>query len=397
MRVMVAMSGGVDSAVAADLLMRAGHEVVGVTMKLWGGSSDRGCCSVADVDDARMVALRLGIPHHVLNMSDEFGSAVVDPYVQAHVAGRTPNPCMECNRHIKFGALMSRADALGFDALATGHHARLDSHARLGREDPPRLRRGMDRSKDQSYVLAVVDPPVLGRVLLPVGDLTKEQVRARARELGLRVAAKPDSQEVCFVSSRQGRAEFIGKRAPLHPAQVVESGTGSVLGTVPSVELVTVGQRHGLGAAVGRPVYALEVDVERRRVTAGSREEMMTAYLEVDCWRPAGAGGRAGALAGKQVLVQASAHGRVTRGEIAEGEGGNGVALAAPVRRVAPGQPVVCYDLSDDAVIAWGVARSAALRPGKETVGHAGPVSAGADERPCRPGKEMSGSAGRNS
>ncbi|NCG25606.1 MAG: tRNA 2-thiouridine(34) synthase MnmA, partial [Actinobacteria bacterium] len=176
--VMVAMSGGVDSSVAAALLLDAGHEVVGVTMKLWGGPSDTGCCAVSDVDDARRVADHLGIEHHVFNFGEDFERDVVGPYVADHAAGRTPNPCIECNRHLKFDRLLRRADALGFELLATGHHAQVVDTA-----DGPRLGRGADDAKDQSYVLHVLDGDVLRRLLLPLGHMTKADVRAIAADL----------------------------------------------------------------------------------------------------------------------------------------------------------------------------------------------------------------------
>ncbi len=195
-RVLVAMSGGVDSSVAAALLRERGHDVTGVTLKLWGGDSDSGCCSVSDVEDARRVAAQLDIPHYVFNFTDEFDAAVVDPYVDSYANGSTPNPCVECNRSIKFGRLLERADALGFDYLATGHHARvaLDGH------DGYRLRRGVDVAKDQSYVLYMLGQRELARTLLPVGELTKVAVREHASRLGLRTAQKPESMDVCFIT-----------------------------------------------------------------------------------------------------------------------------------------------------------------------------------------------------
>ncbi|HEY2214544.1 MAG TPA: asparagine synthase-related protein, partial [Acidimicrobiales bacterium] len=195
MRVMVAMSGGVDSSVAAALLVEQGHDVVGATLKLWGGPSDSGCCSVADVDDARRVAQQLGIDHHVFNLTEEFDQHVVAPYVASHQRGHTPNPCIECNRSIKFDRLLERAERLGFDVLATGHHARVT------RDDAFQLRRGADADKDQSYVLSMLGQGELARVTFPVGEMTKAEVRVHATRLGLRTADKPDSQDVCFINS----------------------------------------------------------------------------------------------------------------------------------------------------------------------------------------------------
>ena len=212
------MSGGVDSSVAAALLVEQGHDVVGATLKLWGGESDSGCCSVADVDDARRVAQQLGIDHHVFNLTEEFDRQVVTPYIAAHAQGRTPNPCIECNRSIKFDRLLERADRLGFARLATGHHARVTRDAAAGL----RLRRGADADKDQSYVLSMLGQAELSRVLLPVGEMTKADVRAHAARLGLRTAGKPDSQDVCFIGSVEGRQGFLADKLQFHPAEVTD-------------------------------------------------------------------------------------------------------------------------------------------------------------------------------
>jgi tRNA-specific 2-thiouridylase len=339
------MSGGVDSSVAASLLVDAGHDVVGATLKLWGGPSDSGCCSVADVDDARRVADQIGVDHHVFNFTDTFDTAVVVPYVEAHAAGRTPNPCIECNRHIKFGALLERARRLGFDALATGHHARID-----GTVSALRLRRGADRAKDQSYVLSMLDQSALAQVLLPVGALTKAQVRAYAADLGLRTALKPDSQDVCFIGSAEGRRGFLGDRLPLHAGEIVDADSGDVVGTVPAVELVTVGQRRGLGVAVdGRRLYALAVDVDARRVLVGRGDAALAVHVPVGrpTWvdRPLDKGARA--------LAQTSAHGRAAPCAWL----GDAVVFDRPQARVAPGQTVALYDEDDtDAVTGSAVA-----------------------------------------
>jgi tRNA-uridine 2-sulfurtransferase len=332
-RVMVAMSGGVDSSVAAARLAAEGHEVVGVTLKLWGGEGDRGCCSVSDVDDARSVARRLGIEHHVFNLGDAFEREVVAPYVADHAAGRTPNPCVECNRHIKFDRLLRRAEALGFDRLATGHHARV--------VDGPggrRIARGADRAKDQSYVLHPLDRRALDRVVFPVGDLTKDEVRAEAARLGLVTAAKADSQDVCFITATGGRSAFLGPRIRTRPAPVVDT-TGTEVGRVAAVELVTIGQRRGLGLPGGGDRrYVIDVDPAEPRVTVGSADDLLTTELPVDGFRWVG-----DAVPG-QLLVQRSAHGRADPATVTEhGAGRATVHLAAPVPRTAPGQSVVLY------------------------------------------------------
>ncbi|MDP9419708.1 MAG: tRNA 2-thiouridine(34) synthase MnmA [Actinomycetota bacterium] len=338
------MSGGVDSSVAAALELDAGHEVTGCTMRLWGGASDTGCCSVADVDDARRVAQQLGIDHFVFNFGDDFDAAVVRPYVAAHAVGRTPNPCVECNRSVKFDRLLHRAQALGFDALATGHHARV---AHL--DGRWRLRRGIDQAKDQSYVLHMLGQRQLARVRFPVGELDKAEVRRRAAALGLRTASKPDSQDVCFITSTAGRASFLGDRTLLTEGRVVDLD-GVEVGRVPAVQLVTVGQRRGLGLAGGAEArYALAVDVASARVTVGQLDDLRTTEvgLAAMAWvdRP---------VAGP-VLVQASAHG-LARPATFDVEAAL-VRFAEPVIRVAPGQSVVLY--RGDEVLGGGMATAA--------------------------------------
>ncbi len=346
-RVLVAMSGGVDSSVAAALLLDAGHEVTGVTLKLWGGDSDTGCCSVSDVDDARRAADLLGIEHLVFGFSDDFERHVVEPYVRDHALGRTPNPCIECNRHLKFDRLWRRAEALGFDAIATGHHARI-----VEGPDGPRLSRGADEAKDQSYVLWVVPPEVLARTLLPVGDRTKDEVRALAATIGLRTAAKPDSQDVCFITRRAGRAEFLGRRIALRSGKVLDAA-GDVVGEVPAVELVTVGQRHGLGVSgTGEPRYALSVDPVAATVTIGERADLLTTEVELAgvTWH--------GAPVTGAVRAQCSAHGAARPAEVVAGAAAADVIVrfVDAVPAVAPGQSVVLYDSSGDVVLGGGTA-----------------------------------------
>lgn len=347
MRLLVALSGGVDSSVAAAELRRDGHELAAVTMRLWGGPSDTGCCSVADVEDARRVAAQLGLEHHVFDFSERFEHTVVDPYVSDHAAGRTPNPCVECNRYLKFDALLDRADVLGFDAVATGHHARIVQHG--GRA---RVARGADRAKDQSYVLHPLQDAALQRVLFPVGDLTKAQVRDRARELGLRTADKPDSQDVCFVTASDGRAAFLGARTPLHAAEVVDTD-GRVVGRTDAVELVTIGQRRGLALAGGPDRrYVVDVDVAARRVVVGPPERLRREVVELDGveWN--------GEAPSGTVYVQTSAHGPADPAVVESADPGSHSAVlrwATARPRVAPGQSVVVYD--GDVVLGGGVAR----------------------------------------
>ena len=333
MRVLVAMSGGVDSSVAAALLRDEGHHVVGATLKLWGGASDSGCCSVADVEDARRVAQQLGVDHHVFNFTDDFEERVVGPYADAHAAGRTPNPCIECNRHLKFDRLLDRAVRLGFDAVATGHHARVVPGG--GRWQ---LRRGADAAKDQSYVLSMLGQERLERILLPVGEMTKADVRARAAALGLRTAAKPDSQDVCFISRGGGRRAFLAPRIPLHPGRVVDAVTGQQVGTVPAVELVTVGQRRGLGPGDGVRRYAWSVDVATATVVAGTAAGACADEVVLDAGSLSWVDGPV--APGTPVLAQTSAHGPAAPGVF---EGG-AVRWEEPQRRVAPGQTVALYD-----------------------------------------------------
>lgn len=345
--VLVAMSGGVDSSVAAALLVEAGYEVTGVTMKLWGGDSDTGCCSVSDVDDARRVAQQLDIPFHVFNFGEGFTAHVVEPYVAAHAAGVTPNPCIECNRHLKFDALLKRADALGFATIATGHHARIVQ----GPDGVRRLARGADAAKDQSYVLHMLGQHQLARVLLPVGSMTKAEVRAEAARLGLRTAAKPDSQDVCFITSTGGRTAFLGDRIPLRRGRVVDTD-GAEIGTVDAVELVTVGQRRGLAPGRdGTARYALDIDVEAATVTIGTAAELEDTSVSLTqvVWADQPVLG--------PVLVQCSAHGTPVPATLVAPDPADPsrrtVSLAAPLRRIAPGQSVVFY--AADEVLGGGI------------------------------------------
>ena len=354
MKVMIAMSGGVDSSVAAALLVEQGHEVVGVTMRLWGGESDTGCCSVSDVDDARRVAQQLGIDHLVFNFTEDFNEHVVAPYVQAHTVGITPNPCIECNRHVKFARLSERATLLGFDAVATGHHARVTActDSTLGELE---LERGADRAKDQSYVVHMIDQAELARTMFPVGGMTKTEVRAHAARLGLRTATKPDSQDVCFITSTGGRTTFLGTRIPFRSATVVDTA-GVIVGEVPAVEMVTLGQRRGLGLAGGGPKrFVVDIDIEKSVVTIGDESDLLTAGHSVRnmTWvrSPEFVAGF------DTVLLQCSAHGTPQPATVSISNDGltAEVRWTQPQRRISAGQSMVLYDPTDRFVLGGGI------------------------------------------
>ena len=343
-RVLVGMSGGVDSSVAAALLVDAGFEVVGVTMKLWGGESDSGCCSVSDVDDARWVANQLDIEHHVFNFGDEFNEHVVAPFVDTHRTGGTPNPCIECNRHIKFDLFFDRASMLGFDRIATGHYARVTELA----DGTHRMQRSIDPLKDQSYVLHMLGQDVLSRLALPVGGWHKPDLRAEAQRRGLLTAAKPDSQDVCFITKDGGREKFLGARGGLTPGVIVTED-GTEVGSVPATELVTIGQRKGLNVSgMSEPNFVVDVDLRESVVTIGPRRSLQveeTGFIN-PVWADDSFTGSA--------RVQASAHGVALPAEVHADR----VVWAEPRDRIAPGQSVVFYegDGPDATVIGGAIA-----------------------------------------
>jgi tRNA-specific 2-thiouridylase len=279
--VVAALSGGVDSAAAAALLVERGHRVVGMTMRLYDArgtvASAGRCCGPRDVDDARRVCEHLGIPFYVVDFAAEFAAAVVDDFVEAYLGGETPNPCVKCNQHIKFTPLLQRARAIGADVVATGHYARLDPDGAGGY----RLRRGVDTSKDQSYFLFSMPPEELGAVRFPLGAMAKDEVRARAAALGLPNAAKPESQEICFVPDGD-YAGFVAREA-LHRGRVPAAGAiidraGAILGHHDGVHAFTIGQRRGLGNLRPAPgldrdrLYVTGIDPAARTITVGPRD-----------------------------------------------------------------------------------------------------------------------------
>jgi len=278
-RVVVAMSGGVDSAVAAGLLARDGFDVVGITMRLWtredpdAPPARRRCCSVEDTDDARAAADALGIPHYVLNMEREFQHRVVDYFVAEYGRGRTPNPCLACNEHVKFDTLLERAVALQADYLATGHYARIEEDGGTFR-----LRRAVDPEKDQSYVLYTMRQPELGQTLFPVGTYTKLQIRDLAREMRLPLADKPDSADICFVPDGDYKS-FVRERLPQRAGAIIDEN-GARVGNHDGIAAYTVGQRRGLGvAAAGEKRFVTGIDPELNIVTIGPEDRLLASSL----------------------------------------------------------------------------------------------------------------------
>lgn len=271
MRIVVAMSGGVDSSVAAGLLAEAGHDVVGVSMQLYDNRQGFGsCCTIDDLNDARRVAAHLGLPHYIVNFESHFHRHVQQDFLDEYARGRTPIPCAHCNSEVKFQELLQRAGGFGASHLATGHYARVER----GEDGRARLFRGRDRAKDQSYFLFSLSQAQLAQALFPVGDLTKDQVRHEAARLGLGVAGKPDSQEICFVPGGD-YAAFLEKEAPaLATAGAIVDTRGETLGTHGGVHRFTVGQRKGLGLSAGVPLYVVHIDAAAQRVTVGPRDAL---------------------------------------------------------------------------------------------------------------------------
>jgi len=338
----VAMSGGVDSSVAALLLKRQGYEVIGVTMRLWSVERDdlpplsKRCCSAEDVDDARRVCQLIGVPHYVQNFEREFKQHVIDRFVREYERGRTPHPCLSCNDKIKFDFLLRRALFLDADYIATGHYGRVRRNGQ-----GLRLLKGADGGKDQSYVLYTLRQAELRRLLLPVGEYPKAEIRGIAHEAGLPVAQKPDSQEICFIPDGDYR-KFVGERSRPVPGEFVDTG-GSVIGSHPGIQFFTVGQRRGLGlnGNSGKPMYVVRIDRETNRVVLGREDELYST----DVWA-SDVNFISGEAPDEPVEVEAKVRYKATESPATVTPLGDGaqVRFSEPQRAVTPGQPVVFYD-----------------------------------------------------
>jgi len=353
--VVVAMSGGVDSSTVAALLVERGYRVIGIMLRLWSEPSsltmtapvsENRCCSPASVADARAVCAKLGIPFYLLNFEDDFKTHVVDYFVNGYTRGVTPNPCLRCNRLLKFGTLLDKARAFGADYLATGHYARV--RERAGKFE---LLRGRDRNKDQSYALCLLTQEQLARVMFPLGELTKDETRALARKFDLRVSEKVESQDLCFVSDGNYR-DFLRRRVPhaFVPGDIVDT-RGKVLGQHQGLANYTIGQRKGLGIAVGEPMFVIALDVEHNRVIVGradelGRRELIAAEVNWIAGEPpcgeiditAQIRYRARPVPARVVALDA------TRAR---------VIFDTPLRDITPGQAVVFYD--DDVCLGGGI------------------------------------------
>lgn len=356
-KVLVAMSGGVDSCTAAAMLAEQGHDVVGVTMRVVAEEDHQSvfqpCCSAQMAEDARQVADSFGFPHYTLNLVEEFGRMVVDDFTNEYQRGRTPNPCIRCNQRLKFGTLYKKAVELGAEFIATGHYVRLAK-----RGDRFAVRRARHLEKDQSYVMAGLSQRQLAMGLFPLGEMTKAETRAKARELGLTAAETPESQDICFVPDKD-YVGFLQKRVGAMPKGPILDTAGQVLGEHQGLMGYTVGQRKGLGIAADRPLYVVRIDARRNAVVVGYEEETYCAGFIANEVVWGGLAKQDGPFEGRVQIRYHHAAARCTvtpRGKDLE------IVLHDPQRSVAPGQWAVVYD-AEDRVLATGNIREFDVAP----------------------------------
>ena len=353
-KVMLGMSGGVDSSVAAAILLEQGYEVIGATMQIWQDMSEErrktegGCCSLSAVDDARRVADSLGIAYYVLNFKEIFEKRVIDYFKAEYLRGRTPNPCIACNRYVKFEAMLDKAKSIGIDYVATGHYAKIEFDSLTNRY---LLKKSVTDRKDQTYALYNMTQDQLSHTLMPVGAYTKERIREIAGELGLTVATKPDSQEICFVEDDDyGRYISENTDAQIMPGFFTDTA-GNVLGQHKGIVHYTIGQRKGLGIALGRPMFVVEIDVQKNRVILGTEEDILSNTLEAYDMNFIPFDSLSGEMRIKAKIRYSAKEADATLTPI-DGEKVR-VVFDVPQRAITPGQSVVFYD--GDIVIGGGV------------------------------------------